>query len=115
MGASTVHGPAQVKIVKAQPKPVAKPAPVKIENDISEVISDAKYRVKTSPKYPRRALKLKQQGTVLLHAEVAEDGSPKRLKVANSSGYKFFKHCKNQYGNTIFKYFQLFLSLLLTV
>ena len=28
--------------------------------------------------------------------------------------YKFFKHCENQYGNTIFKYFQLFLSLLLT-
>lgn len=55
---------------------------------VSTVIRDAGYRRQQPPVYPRRALELGQQGTVLLHAEIMPDGLPRGLKVAQSSGHE---------------------------
>jgi protein TonB len=54
----------------------------------SNIIQEARYRKQTPPIYPRRALELGQQGTVTLHAQVTEDGLPRALKVAASSGHR---------------------------
>lgn len=51
-------------------------------------ILEAQYLHKTPPDYPRRALALGQQGTVILHVEVALDGRPRALKIVESSGYQ---------------------------
>lgn len=54
----------------------------------STVIHEANYRHWSPPAYPRRALDLGQEGTVTLHAQIAPNGLPKELKVAESSGYR---------------------------
>ena len=52
------------------------------------IIHEAQHRKQTPPVYPRRALKLGQQGTVTLHAKIMSNGLPGELKVAKSSGHR---------------------------
>lgn len=52
------------------------------------IIQNATYRRQSPPSYPRRALDLGQQGTVMIHARVSLIGHPEDLKVAKSSGHK---------------------------
>ncbi len=56
--------------------------------DNSTVVHEARYRHQVAPSYPRRALDLGQQGTVTLHAEVLPSGTPRELKIAQSSGHR---------------------------
>lgn len=55
--------------------------------DISNVITEGKYRYQVPPIYPKRSLELSQQGLVKLHVLVKEDGSASELRIADSSGY----------------------------
>lgn len=52
------------------------------------VIHKAHYRERTPPRYPRRAYELGQQGIVLLHALVSENGIARQLKIETSSGHR---------------------------
>ncbi|MDF2366688.1 energy transducer TonB [Sneathiella sp.] len=56
--------------------------------DNSTVVHEARYLHQVAPSYPRRALDLGQQGTVTLHAEVLPSGTPRDLKIAQSSGHR---------------------------
>lgn len=54
----------------------------------SNIIREARFRSQTPPVYPRRAYELGQQGTVILLAQVADNGKPKSLKIEASSGHR---------------------------
>lgn len=54
----------------------------------TSLIGEARFRKQTPPRYPRRALELGQQGTVILHAKIMADGAPGTLKIAESSGHR---------------------------
>jgi protein TonB len=73
-------------------KAIEKPVTSKPRHDTgkkeSTVIHEANYRRQTPPVYPRRALELGQEGVVILHAEVNQNGLPGTLKVAQSSGHR---------------------------
>jgi len=83
-----------VKPVPAPDAPMRKtapdpdPDPNRTSRDASHVVQDASYRRQTPPVYPRRALELGQQGTVLLHTEILPTGQVKTLKVVQSSGHR---------------------------
>lgn len=57
-------------------------------NQQTNVIREARFRSQTPPVYPRRSYELGQEGTVILLAEVANNGKPKSLKIEASSGYR---------------------------
>lgn len=42
---------------------------------------------RVQPEYPSRALRLRQEGVVLLHVMVSEDGSQQSVKIVKPSGY----------------------------
>lgn len=54
----------------------------------SNVLHQAKVRNQIPPRYPRRALKLNQEGLVILHIHIGVDGKAKEVKVAKSSGFR---------------------------
>lgn len=56
--------------------------------DRSTVLHEARYRRQSPPLYPKRALALGQEGTVMLHAEVMPNGHPGELKIVRSSGHR---------------------------
>ena len=53
----------------------------------STVIHKARYLKQTPPRYPRRALRLNQEGLVKLHVLISPKGLPTETKVSKSSGY----------------------------
>jgi periplasmic protein TonB len=58
-------------------------------SDVSDtVIYDARYRQKTPPLYPQRAVELGQQGNVMLHAKIMPSGLPEEIKIVESSGHR---------------------------
>jgi TonB family protein len=58
-------------------------------NEASDsVIYDARYRQKTPPRYPQRAVELGQQGNVMLHAKIMPSGLPEEIKIVESSGHR---------------------------
>ncbi|MBE7636606.1 TonB family protein [Sneathiella sp. P13V-1] len=78
---------APVVRAKASVQPSPKTVAHNTGNNVSTVIHTANYRHRTPPVYPRRAYQLGQQGTVMLHALVDNQGRPGDLKVEKSSGY----------------------------
>ncbi len=90
---------APVEIAKIEPKPVevAKNTPAAPKIDTANVgkqastastLHKAKYRKRTPPSYPRRALDLGQQGVVTLAALIEPNGRPGMLKIEQSSGHR---------------------------
>lgn len=71
------------------PKPV--PAETEVESTSTPPVvpprSDAKHLNNPAPVYPRTALRLGQEGTVILNLLVRADGSVDEVKVKTSSGY----------------------------
>lgn len=59
----------------------------KQKTNVIPLITDANYRRSVPPTYPRRAVEMGQQGTVLLHALINETGNTQRIKLAQSSGH----------------------------
>jgi protein TonB len=51
------------------------------------IVAHAEYGMNPAPKYPARARRREQQGTVILRVQVGADGSVMRVEVAESSGY----------------------------
>ncbi len=52
------------------------------------VLKDVSVTSQTPPIYPSKARRMGQQGTVLLHALINQDGATQDLKIVSSSGYK---------------------------
>ena len=80
-------------VERREKEKVATLSPVRATSDKrgkqkSSVVHEAKYRRQTPPSYPRRAVELRQEGTVVLHVEVLSSGLPRAMKVAQSSGYR---------------------------
>lgn len=69
------------RLLPALPPPAA-------EEQLSAQVHEARYRRRSAPVYPSRALELGQQGTVMLHARVARTGLPDEMKVVESSGHR---------------------------
>lgn len=57
------------------------------ETNVIPLIKEVKYRRQTPPAYPRRAVEMGQQGTVLLHALISKGGDTQQIKLARSSGF----------------------------
>ena len=53
-----------------------------------KLVYNAQYRYQVPPQYPRRALELGQEGLVMMHVEVMQNGRPGELKIVHSSGYR---------------------------
>lgn len=70
--------------VAPPPSPPAPPAPP-VDIAPSEDIS---YRQRNPPRYPPQAIRQRHEGTVILLVLVATDGTPKQVKVEQSSGYR---------------------------
>ncbi len=87
MDRKVVPEPEAVKAVTVPPSLEVSRNPDKGRQSAT-VIHNANYRRRTPPVYPRRAVELGQQGTVLLHAEILPDGHPRDLKVVQSSGHR---------------------------
>jgi periplasmic protein TonB len=81
-----------VKITKLKATVRPEVTPAKLSSNIgtsaATVIHKASYRKRSAPVYPRRAYELGQQGIVLLHAFIGEDGRTEKLKIKNSSGHR---------------------------
>lgn len=78
---------------KKKSKEATTPAKIASLNDNlgkqeSNIIREAKLRSQTPPVYPRRAYELGQEGTVILRAQVADNGKPEQLKIEASSGHR---------------------------
>ena len=56
--------------------------------DPTTIIREPQYRLRTPLRYPRRALELGQQGTVVVHAQLDRTGNPQKLTIAQSSDYQ---------------------------
>ncbi len=57
------------------------------QSSTAMIITAAQYRRQTRSYYPRRALELGQQQSVVLHVHSNIRGEPEQLKIAHSSGY----------------------------
>ena len=69
--------PAQQKIVKAAPA-----------LDVIPVISEAMTKGRrVQPKYPKKALRMRQEGVVLLHVLISESGKRQKIKLHKPSQY----------------------------
>lgn len=53
-----------------------------------KLVYNAQYRYQVPPQYPRRALELGQEGLVMMHVEVMQNGKPGEMKIVHSSGYR---------------------------
>src|SRR5690606_19395087 len=49
---------------------------------------DISYRARFKPRYPPQAIRQRHAGKVILLVLVAVDGTPKEIKVEQSSGYR---------------------------
>ncbi len=58
------------------------------QTSTASTLNKAKYRKRTPPNYPRRALDLGQQGVVTLAALIEPNGRPGMLKIEQSSGHR---------------------------
>lgn len=74
------------QVARVRPLPVA-PSSADAQ-PVAAVVHEARYRRRTVPVYPPRALELGQQGRVMLHAWVAHTGLPVEMKVVESSGHR---------------------------
>lgn len=72
---------AEVPPPPTPPAPPAPPAHVLPSADVS-------YRQRHPPQYPPRAIRQRHEGTVLLKILVGVDGTPKEVRVKDSSGYR---------------------------
>jgi len=91
--AASKSEPIQTELDVTKPKTMASPTTAQSVADNhghanATVIQNAKYRERTPPRYPRRAYELGQQGSVLLHALVTEEGIARELKIETSSGHR---------------------------
>ncbi len=71
-------------------QPLATPQKIKkrsLKKEKVSVITNPKYRYRVPPDYPQRALDLRQEGVVIVHAKVLENGKVGALKIERSSGY----------------------------
>ena len=53
-----------------------------------KLVHNAQYRYQVPPQYPRRALELGQEGLVMMHVKVMQNGRPGEMKIVHSSGYR---------------------------
>ena len=89
----TASPAAQAAATSAKPNssktPVANgtPAPASLAV-AADIVRPARYRHRSPPVYPRRAIQLGQQGVVILHAQILANGAPHTIKIATSSGYR---------------------------
>jgi protein TonB len=70
----------------AQATPPAPPSPPPPPRMV-QPSADLSYRQRIPPRYPPQARRLHHEGTVILLVLVGTDGSPKQVKVDQSSGY----------------------------
>ena len=81
-------------LVVSEPSPVAEVAPPPMPPTAHPANTDARpsamvsYRSKYRPKYPMQAIRQRQEGTVQLKILVGVHGSPLKIQVMNSSGYR---------------------------
>lgn len=81
--------PKQIKIAKNTPAaPKIDTANTGKQASTASTLHKAKYRKRTPPSYPRRALDLGQQGVVTLAALIEPNGRPGMLKIEQSSGHR---------------------------
>lgn len=79
-----------------QPEPKPAPAETEMASEVESIAppptvlprSDARHINNPAPVYPRTALRLKEEGTVILNLLVRADGSVAEVKVKTSSGYE---------------------------
>jgi TonB family protein len=57
-------------------------------SSVIPLVKQAKYTQTIAPIYPSRAVDLEQQGTVIIHALVDENGKIQEIIIKNSSGFK---------------------------
>ncbi len=81
----------------APPKPIEKPAQVKkqeivkIQRVFSQVIkvqANPDYFQNPPPEYPELAKQMRQEGLVLLAVDVDREGTPIKVEIKQSSGYR---------------------------
>jgi len=84
-----------VETKKDNPKTIQQAQPILSSNDqgaektsVIPLIKNSEILKQTPPTYPPRARRMGQQGTVLLHALVGQDGHTQDLKIFASSGYQ---------------------------
>lgn len=71
----------------APPSPPAAPAPVAAPSPSATVATSQPQPISSpSPRYPARALRRGESGTVMVSAEIGPDGVPISVEVARSSG-----------------------------
>ncbi len=86
-------------IIEKSEKPIVKEAvieevPEKIEEEVREekiipVITDIKLKGRRiAPKYPKRSLRLKQEGVVLINILIGINGKQQKMIIIQSSSYK---------------------------
>jgi periplasmic protein TonB len=78
----------EVTEANAESKKLAAEAVNTVNEASDSVIYDARYRQKTPPLYPQRAVELGQQGNVMLHAKIMPSGLPEEIKIVESSGHR---------------------------
>lgn len=77
------HPPAAPALPAPGPAPVAKAEPPSVE---------AEYLVRPNREYPRRCLRRREQGTVVVRVLIGVDGTAEKAEIGSSSGYE----CLNQ-------------------
>lgn len=86
------------KVDKKKPKKKPKKQPqkeIKVEKNlnsnkgkqVSTVLHKAKYKLQTPIVYPKRAIKRRQQGKVILKVLIDEFGKPSKIEIKKSSGF----------------------------
>ncbi len=77
----------QPRLVETAPPPPPPAAPAAPPPTAAPVATTIPQPVSTpSPKYPARALRRREQGTVMVSAEIGVDGVPSSVEVVRSSG-----------------------------
>jgi len=74
------------KIVEVAPEP---PKPKEVEQQLENVVTrEAQFSsAPTPPRYPEKARKARQEGLVLVRAQVDAQGKTQAIKIAQSSGF----------------------------
>lgn len=79
--------PAPSPMPAAASPPAASPMASQVPSESAEPRFDADYLNNPKPGYPALSRRLGEEGQVLLRVLVAEDGSPREIKLLKSSGY----------------------------
>ena len=79
----------KIVVKKEAPKEIAKVVEPKIsQTPAVPVVKNVQYQGRrTPPTYPKRALRLRQEGTVILRALVNPEGKTETIKIIHSSGF----------------------------